>query len=253
MHEDRLIELVEQLTSAGQPEGKWLTQLELVEQGERLVVQETQQAGTCGEACRTVERAAEQIMGEHDTDVAEALFVGKKSRAQFSNWLCYELSSACKHKPPPLPKARMQTAIACSARLAPTAARVQQRKSLNGARLVQQQPAIRAQRRFVVKAESTSTEGSQVDVEALVKDVQEKWDKVENKTSVIVYGAGGIVVLWLAATIVGALNNIPLLPKIFELVGLGYSAWFTYRYLLFKSSREELVEDIESLKKKISS
>jgi len=41
------------------------------------------------------------------------------------------------------------------------------------------------------------------------------------------------------------------LPKAFELVGLGYSAWFTYRYLLFKSSREELVEDIESLKKKI--
>ena len=24
--------------------------------------------------CKTVERAAEQIMGEHDTDVAEALF-----------------------------------------------------------------------------------------------------------------------------------------------------------------------------------
>lgn len=24
------------------------------------------------------------------------------------------------------------------------------------------------------------------------------------------------------------------LPKLFELVGLGYSAWFTYRYLLFK-------------------
>lgn len=41
------------------------------------------------------------------------------------------------------------------------------------------------------------------------------------------------------------------LPKLFELVGLGYSAWFTYRYLLFKSSREELVEDIEALKKKI--
>lgn len=37
-----------------------------------------------------------------------------------------------------------------------------------------------------------------------------QWDRVENKTSVIVYGAGGIVVLWLASTIVGALNNIPL-------------------------------------------
>ena len=160
-----------------------------------------------------------------------------------------------------------------------------------------------------------------------------QWDKVENKTSVVVYGAGSIVTLWLASTIVGALNGIPLVstlpaqlppllrasgaharahcgvaaargghaaagtpcltlvqdcvaqehscsrccplvpaypsqplsparvrclscrppqvPKLFELVGLGYTAWFTYRYLLFKSSREELVEDIESLKKKI--
>lgn len=38
----------------------------------------------------------------------------------------------------------------------------------------------------------------------------EQWDKVENKTSVVVYGAGSIVVLWLASTIVGALNSIPL-------------------------------------------
>jgi len=43
-----------------------------------------------------------------------------------------------------------------------------------------------------------------------------QWDKVENKTSVIVYGAGGIVVLWLAATIVGALNNIPLVSPAAE-------------------------------------
>jgi hypothetical protein len=37
-----------------------------------------------------------------------------------------------------------------------------------------------------------------------------------------------------------------------ELVGLGYSSWFVYRYLLFKESRAELLEDIESLKQQIS-
>lgn len=30
------------------------------------------------------------------------------------------------------------------------------------------------------------------------------------------------------------------LPKLLELVGLGYSAWFTYRYLLFKVRRDVL-------------
>ena len=33
------------------------------------------QLGVCGVECKTVEKAADRVMGEHDTDVAEALFV----------------------------------------------------------------------------------------------------------------------------------------------------------------------------------
>ena len=82
-----------------------------------------------------------------------------------------------------------------------------------------------------------------------------QWDGVENKTQVVGYGAGALVLLWLSSTIVSAINVLPLvgalagssccssgidsqpsvqLPKLLELVGLGYTAWFTYRYLLFK-------------------
>ncbi|KAH6810599.1 CURVATURE THYLAKOID 1A-like protein [Perilla frutescens var. hirtella] len=83
-------------------------------------------------------------------------------------------------------------------------------------------------------------------------DLKEKWDAIENKSTVLTYGGGAIVAIWLASVVVGAVNSVPLLPKILELVGLGYTAWFVYRYLLFKSSRKELVEDIEELKKKIA-
>jgi len=38
----------------------------------------------------------------------------------------------------------------------------------------------------------------------------------------------------LSDTFFDALSVVPQLPKLLELVGLGYSAWFTYRYLLFK-------------------
>ena len=31
---------------------------------------------------------------------------GKQNRAQFTNWLCHELSGVCKSKAPPLPKDR---------------------------------------------------------------------------------------------------------------------------------------------------
>jgi hypothetical protein len=42
------------------------------------------------------------------------------------------------------------------------------------------------------------------------------------------------------------------LPKVMELIGLGYTGWFAYRYLLFKSNRKELVSEIEELKSKIT-
>lgn len=67
-----------------------------------------------------------------------------------------------------------------------------------------------------------------------------------------IYAGGALVALWLSSTIVGAINAVPLLPKLMELIGLGYTGWFVYRYLLFKSSRKELVEDIEVLKGKIT-
>eukprot|EP00882_Tetradesmus_deserticola_P001396 GHRQ01001512.1.p2 GENE.GHRQ01001512.1~~GHRQ01001512.1.p2 ORF type:complete len:122 (+),score=35.24 GHRQ01001512.1:225-590(+) len=106
------------------------------------------------------------------------------------------------------------------------------------------------QRRGVV-ARAQDTDQS-VEVDKYVKDLQEKWDRVENKTSVVAYGVGGIVLVWFSGTLVSALNSIPLLPKLLELVGLGYTSWFIYRYLLFKSSREELVKDVDELKKKIT-
>ncbi|WOG88623.1 hypothetical protein DCAR_0207858 [Daucus carota subsp. sativus] len=107
-------------------------------------------------------------------------------------------------------------------------------------------------RRSQFQIKATSQESSPDDGGEILADLKEKWDAVENKSTVLIYGGGALVGLWLSATLVGAINSIPLLPKILELVGLGYTGWFVYRYLLFKSSRKELASDIESLKKKIA-
>jgi hypothetical protein len=104
--------------------------------------------------------------------------------------------------------------------------------------------------RAVSSDDSTSDAAKQF--EELYGDLKAKWDGLENKTTVVVYAGGALVALWLSSTIVGAINSVPLLPKIMELVGLTYTGWFVYRYLLFKSSRKELVEDIEELKRKVT-
>ncbi|KAL6982032.1 Protein CURVATURE THYLAKOID 1A, chloroplastic [Sarracenia purpurea var. burkii] len=103
-----------------------------------------------------------------------------------------------------------------------------------------------------VKASSSEESSPPLDAGEIFSDLKEKWDAVENKSTVLLYGGGAIVAVWLSSIVVGAVNSVPLLPKILELVGLGYTGWFVYRYLLFKQSRKELATDIESLKKKIA-
>lgn len=55
----------------------------------------------------------------------------------------------------------------------------------------------------------------------------------------------------LVLAILKAVNDIPLLAPIFELIGLTYSGWFIYRYLLRAANRQELIEDINSLKAQV--
>ena len=61
----------------------------------------------------------------------------------------------------------------------------------------------------------------------------------------------GIIAVKVTLAIISAINDIPLLAPTFELVGLGYSGWFVYRYLLTKSSRQELVQEFQALKTQV--
>ncbi|MCT7974977.1 CAAD domain-containing protein [Laspinema olomoucense] len=60
-----------------------------------------------------------------------------------------------------------------------------------------------------------------------------------------------LVTVRVILAMVDAVNDIPLLAPFFEFVGIGYSAWFVYRYLLRASNRRELVQDISTLKDQV--
>jgi hypothetical protein len=49
--------------------------------------------------------------------------------------------------------------------------------------------------------------------------------------------------------ILSAINDIPLAQPLFELIGISYSSWFSFRYLLRTSTREELAAEIDLIKK----
>ncbi|OMO66670.1 hypothetical protein COLO4_30438 [Corchorus olitorius] len=95
----------------------------------------------------------------------------------------------------------------------------------------------------IVKASSESSESSTS--LSIVKSVQNVWDNSdEDKIAVIGLGFSAIVVLWASANVVAAVDKLPIIPNVLEIIGILFSMWFVYRYLLFKPDREELYQII---------
>lgn len=62
---------------------------------------------------------------------------------------------------------------------------------------------------------------------------------------------GGLIAVRVVLTILVALIDIPLVAPTFKLIGIGYSVWFTSRYLLKASSRQELSKELQTLRQQV--
>jgi hypothetical protein len=75
----------------------------------------------------------------------------------------------------------------------------------------------------------------------------------EYKRPITVIGLvlGALIAVKLAFAVLGAINDIPVLAPTFELIGIGYTIWFVYRYLLKAGTRQELLANINSAKDQV--
>ncbi|KAL3698895.1 hypothetical protein R1sor_012971 [Riccia sorocarpa] len=101
-----LINVAENICNIKKEEADWLMFLDIVEDGDKLKLVEQKEEGECNTECRTIERACQEVMGDHDTDVAEFMYKGNTQRAALSKFLCKDLSKACAGKTPAVPKDR---------------------------------------------------------------------------------------------------------------------------------------------------
>lgn len=96
------------------PAGAWITHIDIVEhrasKSLRLVSHDV--PGKCGTECRTIARSCELLLGDSDTELAEALYrlvnkeeatVQKSLRSWAEGYLCRALTTACTAPPPPVP------------------------------------------------------------------------------------------------------------------------------------------------------
>lgn len=62
---------------------------------------------------------------------------------------------------------------------------------------------------------------------------------------------GSLVTVKLILALLDALDDIPLIAPTLELIGIGYTGWFIYRYLLTAPNRQELSDQVKSLKNQV--
>jgi glutamyl-tRNA synthetase len=77
------------------------------------------------------------------------------------------------------------------------------------------------------------------------------YEQYKSPLTVVGVIIASIISLKVLLGVVDELNDIPLLAPTFELIGIGYAAWFVYRYLLRSSNRQQLGQEIQALKEQI--
>ena len=69
-----ILEMAEKMGDPAKDEGEWIAKIDLVEDGKKLKLVEHEELGKCREECKTVQRAAQEVLSDHDTDIAEKLW-----------------------------------------------------------------------------------------------------------------------------------------------------------------------------------
>ncbi|KAG6501849.1 hypothetical protein ZIOFF_041733 [Zingiber officinale] len=102
---------------------------------------------------------------------------------------------------------------------------------------IRAKPCRPASRSVIAMAnEGTPAEASS-ELPEIVTTIKEEWNKLEDKYAVASLVFAGIIALWSATGIISAIDRLPIVPGVLELVGIGYTGWFIYSNLIFKPDR----------------
>lgn len=108
------------------------------------------------------------------------------------------------------------------------------------------QPAVQSQEQWLKYGEQVSSF-----LEILPESLGSFFNRYKQPLVTLGLIATAIITTKVVLAILDAINDIPLIAPTFELIGIGYSAWFVYRYLLKASTRDELTDEIASLKTQV--
>ena len=82
--------------------------------------------------------------------------------------------------------------------------------------------------------------------------VVETFNEYKRPLTVIGLVFGALIAIKMMFAILAAINDIPVLAPTMELIGLIYTGWFIYRYLLKANNRSELLSNLGEVKDQIT-
>lgn len=88
-------------------------------------------------------------------------------------------------------------------------------------------------------------------IEQLPKNVSNFWSAYQSLIVFLAWLLATVIVLKIAIAVLSVVHDIPLLSPILELVGLGYTGWFSVRYLIGYSTRQEVLNKFKGIRQYI--
>jgi hypothetical protein len=115
---------------------------------------------------------------------------------------------------------------------------------------------VTLRRSVVVKADAKDTAEEMMDnissgAEDLADKVQKYWEESDDKPTIVATGFGLLLGLYFVSNLVNAVDRLPLVSNVFELIGIIFTGWTAYRYFLVDGEKEKLTSDVKGFFSKV--
>ncbi|MGB3193149.1 MAG: CAAD domain-containing protein [Limnoraphis sp.] len=77
------------------------------------------------------------------------------------------------------------------------------------------------------------------------------WSAYKQVIFVFVYALLALLIFVIITTIIKALDGLPLIATFFQSVGILYTIWFSFRYIITAEKRRKLISNFNELKKNV--
>ena len=105
----------------------------------------------------------------------------------------------------------------------------------------------------IQQAEETMTATAE-QLDTSVEQTLSRWDLAQYKKPILalIFFAALWIVARLFGAVVGTFHSLPLLAPLFKLIGIGYTGWFIYKFLLSGQKRRDFAAQVRQFRRQMS-